>query len=102
DPEGRQLGERGLLGLAQRLAPMPPEDPHELLHALLGAVSAHSAGDGDGGDGGGSAGAPDFAASDDVTVLILRPNGLRPRLSIAAHLKATARMAGEVIGSLQD
>lgn len=80
-PDGRLLGEDGLLALARTL---DPSDPAEFLHALLDAVAAHA--------GGGRAGDAAFAA-DDLTVLILRPNGLKPRVPILVLLKYYARMA---------
>ena len=74
---GRMLGQEGLLKLVQGL---DPSEPSEFLKALLAGLEAF-------GDAGG----------DDLTVLILRPNGLKPRLSMAVQMKAMARMAGAVV-----
>jgi phosphoserine phosphatase RsbU/P len=83
DASGRQLGEEGLLEVARGL---DARDPGELLHGLLNAVASRTGG---------------MASEDDVTVLILRPNGLRPRMSIGANVKATARMFRELASSLR-
>ena len=78
DAQGRMLGQDGLLRAARGL---DPTDPGEFMHALLEAVAHHASGD-------------------DLTVLILRPNGLKPRLSMVVQLKALVRMVGAVFASV--
>jgi len=78
DPQGTQLGETGLLDLVRRLDPSRPE---RLNGAILEAVSAHRGG------------AP---AEDDVTLLLLRHNGSRPRMTFAERLAAQVKFLGMV------
>jgi hypothetical protein len=79
DAQGRMLGQDGLLRAARGL---DPTDPGEFMHGLLEAVSHH-------------------ASADDLTVLILRPNGLKPRLSMVVKLKALTRMVGAVFATVR-
>jgi serine phosphatase RsbU (regulator of sigma subunit) len=64
--DGRMHGEEGLLRLAQGI---DPSDPSEFLHALLDAVGPAQEGD-------------------DLTVLILRANGLKPKAGLGVQLRA--------------
>jgi phosphoserine phosphatase RsbU/P len=82
-PDGSILGENGLLRLVEGL---DPSEPRELLRALLEAVAAHRG---------------DAASGDDVTVLILRPNGLKPRVSVRVHVVSTARMVSALLASIR-
>jgi sigma-B regulation protein RsbU (phosphoserine phosphatase) len=83
-PDGRMLGEQGLLALVRDL---DASEPSDFLHALLGAVAAYC-GDADGHQG------------DDLTILILRPNGLKPRVPLWVIAKYEARMAKAAVRSL--
>lgn len=73
-PDGRMLGEEGLLRLVQGL-PLS-ETPH-LVRRLLEEVNAHRGG---------------LPAIDDTTVLALTPNGAAPRASVWLGLVAAARI----------
>lgn len=83
DADGRQLGQEGLLRIAGGL---DPSEPSEFLHALLDVVAQNTT---------------SSNSSDDVTVLILRPNGLKPRPSLMVHVKALGHMAKATIASLR-
>jgi serine phosphatase RsbU (regulator of sigma subunit) len=77
DPDGRMLGEEGLLGLASRL---DPADPHRAGPALLAAVDAHRAG---------------RPADDDVTLLTFHHNASGPRhRSLGERLDVYAKVFG--------
>jgi serine phosphatase RsbU (regulator of sigma subunit) len=78
--DGRPLGEEGLLAIARRLG---VADAEEFLRALLKAIGHH-------GD----------SSTDDVTLLILRPNGLKPRKSLPMFLGFVRRMGVAFIESL--
>jgi hypothetical protein len=80
DAGGRMLGQEGLLRLVQGL---DASDPGAFMRSLLEAVSGHGGADGD-----------------DVTVLILRPNGLKPRVSSLVYAKVMARLAVAVVKGL--
>jgi serine phosphatase RsbU (regulator of sigma subunit) len=72
--DGRMLGEQGILKVAGGL---DPSDPAEFLRALLAAIFPATV----------------AGSEDDVTVLILRPNGLKPRVSAGVKMKAMSRLA---------
>lgn len=77
DPEGRMLGEDGLLNLARDL---DATDPRALGPALLRSVEQHRGG---------------RAADDDLTILALHHNaGPPPRLSIGQKLDVYAKVFG--------
>lgn len=78
----RTLGEEGLLNIVRGL---DPSDPGEFLDALLEALRASNGGELEG---------------DDLTVLILRSNGLKPRDSVGTHLVSTMRLLGALVRSL--
>lgn len=81
DTTGQLLGTEGLLELVQGF---DASDPGDFLHDLLEAVGQKTAG---------------AQSNDDVTVLILRANGLKPRASFGVVLRAQFRMCrGIVIG----
>lgn len=73
-PDGRMLGEEGLLSLVRGL---PVSDPPDLVRRLLEAVNAHRGG---------------VPAIDDTTVLALTPNSAAPRASLWLGLVAAARI----------
>jgi hypothetical protein len=88
--DGRALGEQGLLALVRGL---DPRDPGEFLRALLAGVAR-------GGESGGGDGSGGPVSGDDVTVLILRTNGLKPRMSAGVMVKSMGRLAGAAVESL--
>jgi len=79
--DGRQVGEAGLLRLVSSL---DVGNPATLIASLLAALEQMS-------------GEP---PKDDVTVLLLRPNALKPRASMVAAMKAAARIAGSGLVAL--
>lgn len=81
-PDGQMLGEQGLLQLVRGL---DPSDPGDFLAELLRSVAKYTGGE---------------ITGDDVTVLILRPNGLRPRVSMVRMLKAHLRMVGALLSRI--
>jgi hypothetical protein len=81
--DGGALGQEGLLEVVRKL---DPEDPADLLRGMRDAVAKDDAG------------AP---SGDDVTILILRPNGLKPRSSALTELKAAGRMLAAAVSSLR-
>jgi serine phosphatase RsbU (regulator of sigma subunit) len=80
--DGEFIGEAGLLKIARELR---TNEPEQLIPSLLAAVGAKHAGNLDG---------------DDVTVLLLRPSGKRPRYSFFERLWAQLRLMGSVIRSI--
>lgn len=77
DPEGRLLGEDGLLAIARSL---DLSDPHQIAPTLLDAVGRHRAG---------------RPADDDVTLLTLYHNARGPRpWSLSAKLDVYAKLLG--------
>jgi len=72
-PDGRQLGEQGLLDLVRSL---DPADPPALRAELFARLDAWRGG-----------GAP----NDDVTVLIFRHNGTKPTMSFIDRVRANVR-----------
>lgn len=80
--DGKLLGQEGLLRIVRAL---DPADPSDFLRALLDAVSAGTAGE---------------VSTDDITVLILRPNGLKPRPSVVVKAKMMGRVLGVFFASL--
>ena len=82
DSTGRMLGTEGLLALARTL---DPSDPTSFLRSLLGGVETYAGG----------------PPGDDATVLILRPNAFKPRISFLEGVKTSARMVREFVASLR-
>ncbi len=82
DAGGRQIGHEGLLRIVRGL---DPSDPQRLVVSMVEAVAAPGA-------------AP---PQDDVTVLVLRPNALKPRTSFVEGVRTTGRMAREFFASLR-
>jgi len=77
NPDGRQLGEQGLLELARTLSADEPESLHEKLVAAV-AAWRH--------------GAP---SDDDVTVMVMHHNGAKPpRQSFVDRMRVLVRMMG--------
>lgn len=81
-PDGRQLGERGLIDL---LNTIPEPRPATLVPELLDRIAS---------------GAGRSAFDDDVTALLIKRNASKPRASIGAGLKSTLVLAGHNLRSL--
>ena len=79
--DGRPLGEEGLLAMARQL---DVADVAGFLRALLSSIERHGE-----------------LSADDVTVLILRPNGLKLRASLPSKLKAMKQMTVAFFASLR-
>jgi serine phosphatase RsbU (regulator of sigma subunit) len=80
---GALLGSGGLLAIIERL---DPTDPQRLIADLRHAIRAHT---------------DDADEDDDLTIMILRPNDLRPRASIATGLVAGGRLAKDLGRSIR-
>jgi serine phosphatase RsbU (regulator of sigma subunit) len=80
-PSGRQLGEAGLLDLVRTL---DASNPAQLIPSLIAAIEAFAGG----------------APQDDLTLLLLRRNDLKPRVSLAMGLKAAATTTAAFFKSL--
>lgn len=79
---GRMLGEAGLLRL---LSEVDATRPEALIPSLLAKVEEFAGG----------------GCQDDVTLLLLRPNALKPRPSPLLALKATGRIAASAVRALR-
>ena len=82
-PDGRQLGRVGLLEIVRTL---DASRPGELIGALLDAIRGRAEGN---------------LTTDDVTVLLFRPNGLAPRVPFGRRLMAPLRLMGGFFKSLR-
>lgn len=82
DPDGRQLGEAGMVRVLHSLDASQPE---RLIAALLSTIETGS-------------GCP---PADDVTALLLRPNALKPRIGFRPGLKAGLEMLKALVGSFK-
>ncbi len=82
-PDGQLLGSEGLLQAVQRLDATRPDT---IVRSLLDAIGAL---------------APDNLSGDDVTVLLLRPNGLMPRVPLRQKLMLPIRMMRGLIQSVR-
>jgi serine phosphatase RsbU (regulator of sigma subunit) len=91
-PDGRQLGEAGLLELA---ASIGTAEPAHYLERLLARIREYAAG----AVGGGPA-ADAFEFDDDVTLLLLRRNAQKPVPSPMLGALAAWRMARQSIGAV--
>ncbi|MCH8152202.1 MAG: serine/threonine-protein phosphatase [Planctomycetes bacterium] len=83
DAQGKQIGEDGLLQIAQGL---DPKQPNKLIRDLLQAVEDHRGG------------AP---AEDDVTILTLRHNGTLPRMTMSDRIASMGRMLKMIVERLR-
>lgn len=79
DAAGRQIGEHGLLEIARSVR---ADEPEGIAGRLLEAVRRHAAGS---------------SGGDDVTVVVLRPNALRPRIGPLQGLLSAARIGWEAV-----
>jgi serine phosphatase RsbU (regulator of sigma subunit) len=82
-PEGRLLGTQGVLSM---LGALDPSDPQRLIAEVRRSIRAHTQED---------------EEDDDLTIMILRPNDLRPRASIATGLVAGGRLAKDLSRSIR-
>jgi hypothetical protein len=81
----RMVGEKGLIEICSRLDPSRPD---AFIADLLEALRAAS-------------GKPDFEFDDDVTVLLLRRNDLKPRISPLNSLKGAKNLVIGALGALK-
>lgn len=91
NPDGRQIGEQGLLALAASLDPMRPEG---LIADLIARAAAY--------ERGGPTDPDAHTFDDDVTLLLIRRNTAKPRPSPLLTLKAAGRIVRTAIASLFD
>ena len=82
-PDGSFLGTDGLLGILRTL---DHADPQRLIANLRAEVRGFSARDDD---------------DDDLTIMILRTNGLKPRGGLGTGVKAGSRLAADFVRSLR-
>jgi sigma-B regulation protein RsbU (phosphoserine phosphatase) len=82
DEGGELLGEDGLLEIARSL---PTGDPQQFIDRLLEVVGARHVGN---------------LSNDDVTILVLCPNGKRPNYSLSERFGAQMRFFGSLIRSI--
>lgn len=78
DPDGRTLGEQGLLDLVRGLE-WRRDRPGSIIPALVEAIEAHRDG---------------VEAQDDLTLILLRQNGTPPRLRVGETLSVVAKLLG--------
>jgi phosphoserine phosphatase RsbU/P len=81
-PDGEMLGPEGLAKIAAELGKIPPEN---LIEAFLARIAKEHEGN---------------LASDDVTVLLLRPNGRSPKITMRERLSTASRFCGSLLRSL--
>lgn len=81
--DGRLLGEEGLLSVVRAV---DPNSPAEFIPSLLKKIAALHEGN---------------LKGDDVTVLVLRPNGVSPRVPFRNRLLAPFRVLGGLVRSLK-
>lgn len=74
DARGRMLGSEGLLAMMQTL---DPDEPSQIVPQILGTLAEKS---------------PGNLLNDDLTILIFRPNGLRPRVPFRKFAALPFRM----------
>jgi phosphoserine phosphatase RsbU/P len=82
DADGEMFGEEGLLRVARLLGDIPP---HKMIDTLLAEIADRYA---------------ENLTDDDVTVLMVRANGKRPRVSFAAKASAAFNLLGALIRSI--
>ncbi len=88
-PDGHQLGEQGLLEL---ISTVDASRPESLVRTLLTAVATWR------GETSSADALPEF--DDDVTIVLIRPNELGPRPSLALGLLGGCRIAVQFVKSL--
>lgn len=82
-PEGRQLGLDGLLSMATQI---DLGDPSQFVPSILRLMKSFRG---------------DVFWEDDVTVLVIKPNGSAPRLTLGERLRSNVRMAKALISSMR-
>ena len=82
DADGEMLGEEGLLRIMRLLGDVAP---HKLIETLLMEIAGRY---------------PDNLSEDDVTVLVVRANGRKPRYSFGEKLGALVRFGGSFIRAI--
>ena len=82
DADGEMFGEEGLLRITRLLGYVPP---HKMIDTLLAEIAGRH---------------PGNLTDDDVTVLMVRANGKRPRVSFATKAKAAWSLLGSLVRSI--
>jgi len=82
DADGEMIGEAGLLRILRLLGDV---ESQELTKTLLGEISERY---------------PDNLSEDDVTVLVVRANGHKPRYSLREKFRAQIRLVGALIRAI--
>ena len=82
DADGEMFGEEGLLRITRLLGDVPP---HKMIDTLLAEIADRHA---------------ENLTDDDVTVLMVRANGKKPRVSFAAKASAAFNLLGSLIRSI--
>jgi phosphoserine phosphatase RsbU/P len=80
--DGEMFGETGLLQIARNLS---IDDPKQFIDALLAEIARRH---------------PGNLSADDTTILLLRPNGRRPRYTLMEKLGAQIRFLGILVKSI--
>jgi hypothetical protein len=82
DADGEMLGEGGLLRIVQLLGDIPPE---RVIDSVLGEIAQRY---------------PENLSADDCTVMVVSPNGRRPRYSFTERLGAQIRFMGRLVRAI--
>jgi serine phosphatase RsbU (regulator of sigma subunit) len=82
DADGEMFGEEGLLRVARLLGDVPP---NKIIDTLLAEIADRH---------------PDNLTDDDVTVLMVRANGKKPRVSLVQKTKAAMSLLGALVRSI--
>src|ERR1700676_4054034 len=82
DADGQMLGEAGLLRIMRLLGEV---EPQKLIETLLGEIAERY---------------PENLSDDDVTVLVVRANGRKPRYSLRERLRAQIRFIGSLVRAI--
>ncbi len=82
DADGQALGEAGVLRIMRLLGDV---EPQKLIETLLGEIAERH---------------PENLTDDDVTVLVVRANGRKPRYSLGEKLGAMTRFFGSLIRAI--
>jgi sigma-B regulation protein RsbU (phosphoserine phosphatase) len=82
DADGEMLGEAGLLRVLRLLGDV---EPQKLIERLLEEIAGRH---------------PENLSDDDVTVMLVRANGQKPRNSFSEKLRAHMRLAGSLIRAI--
>lgn len=96
-PDGRQLGESGLLGVLSQIGPAEPE---ALIRRLIERLAAHEVPGGARAAGSAGMDAGDSGFGDDLTLLVLSRNPRKPRPSPVLAARAGLRIAASAVRSI--